>query len=59
LAKAINSLTDFAGTDGCAAITYGAEATSETGARSFSISNGSLGNRLGFTTSGSELLSSV
>ena len=49
LAMATSSFTDFAGTDGCTTRMFGCETTSETGAKSFTVSNGNLLIRLGFT----------
>ncbi len=37
-ASATSSLTDFAGTPGFTSSTYGADATSDTGVKSFSVS---------------------
>ena len=42
-ASAMNSSTVFAGTDGCTIIANGIEATSDTGVKSFTGSNGSFG----------------
>ena len=41
-ASAINSFRSFAATEGCTTSTIGTEAASATGAKSFSMSNGSL-----------------
>src|SRR5829696_3337408 len=51
-ASAINSLTVFAGTEGCSASTFGTVATAVIGAKSFCTSYGSFSYRLGTIVSG-------
>ncbi len=49
LAIATSSFTDFAATDGCTTRILGWDTTSETAAKSFTVSNGSFAIRLGLT----------